>query len=122
MSVRNPMNELLALERGFWNAAGDAGFYQAHFHDDGLMLLPHQPHPMNKAAVLASVVGASPWTDVAMDDIAVAEPSPFVAILAYRAQARHGDGDAPYRALVSSTYLAEGTTWRMLGHQQTPLP
>lgn len=121
MSVRNPTNELLALERGFWKAAGDASFYNEHFHDDGLMLLPHLPHPLDKAAVLASVAGASAWTDVVMDDIAVAEPSPFVAILAYRAQARRND-DAPYRALVSSTYLAEGTTWRMLGHQQTPLP
>lgn len=121
MTVRNPMTEVLEIERGFWNAAGDVEYYRTHFFDDGLMLLPGIPRPLDKEAVLSSVAGAAPWSGFEIEDIAFSEPATFVAVLAYRVRATRADSPKPYRALVSSVYLAVGTDWRLLSHQQTPL-
>ena len=121
MTVRNPMTEVMEIERGFWNAAGDTEYYRRYFHDDGVMVLPHESHPLDKAAVLASLAGAAPWRSFHFDAIATAEPSPSVAVLAYRVEAWKEGVDAPYRAVIASTYLAEGTSWRLLSHQHTPL-
>ncbi len=121
MTVRNPIAEVLEIERGFWNAAGDTEYYRRCFHDDGVMVLPHQPAPMDKSAVLASLAGARPWRSFNFDALASAEPTPFVAVLAYRVEAWKEGADKPYRALIASTYLAEGTSWQLLCHQHTPL-
>ena len=121
MNAESLTDALLALERGFWKAAGDAGYYRAHFHDDGVMLLPHLPHPIDKGAVLAAVARAAPWTRYAFDEVTVSSPAPEVAVLAYRAQAERDDLDAPYRALVGSLYLRGEDGWMLFSHQQTPL-
>nr|WP_255783700.1 nuclear transport factor 2 family protein [Lysobacter chinensis] len=109
------------MERGFWEAAGDAGHYGARFHDDGVMLLPHLPHPMDKGAVLAAVARAAPWTRFAFDEVSVSSPAPGLAVLAYRAQAERPGLDTPYRALVGSVYLRGDGGWMLFSHQQTPL-
>lgn len=121
MTIRNPMTEVLEIERGFWNAGGDVEYYRKHFYDDGLMLLPGVPRPMDKEAVLSSVAGAEPWSGFEIEDIAFSEPATFVAVLAYRVSATRASSPKPYRALISSVYLAIGTDWRLLSHQQTPL-
>jgi hypothetical protein len=41
-------------------------------------------------------------------------------VLAYRAEARRGDGD-PYRAFCSSTYAKTPDDWRLAQHQHTPM-
>ncbi len=71
-------------------------------------------------AIVESLRGAPRWTQVEMADQVLAQPTPDVAVLAYRAQARR-DGAEPYAALCTSTYLRIGEGWRIAQHQQTPL-
>ncbi|MGH8951669.1 MAG: hypothetical protein ACRDX9_09610 [Acidimicrobiia bacterium] len=56
MSVKD---ELIELEARFWESAGDPGFYQAHFADDGVMALP--VGFLTKPEVVTSMSGASEW-------------------------------------------------------------
>jgi hypothetical protein len=71
-------------------------------------------------AIVESLRGVPRWTTVEMAGQVLAQPTPDIAVLAYRAQARR-DGAEPYAALCTSTYLRIGGRWRIAQHQQTPL-
>ena len=49
------------------------------------------------------------------------QPTDDVAIITYRAAAER-EGSEQYRARVSSGYVKRDGAWRMVFHQQTPLP
>lgn len=109
--------ELLELEHGFWDAAGDGDRYRRHMADDGLLLIPFGI--LDKEATVAAVEEAEPWSSHEMEDLAVLVHGEAAVTLCYRAEAdRHG---AVFRAAVSSTYRRQGEHWLLVVHQQTPL-
>jgi hypothetical protein len=111
--------ELLRLERGFWEAAGDRSRYEARLAPDAVHVFPGWG-VAEREAVLSGVDGAEPWRDVRLDDPRVVELDESAAALVYTAVATRG-GQSPYRAAITSVYRRSGGDWQLVLHQQTPL-
>jgi hypothetical protein len=117
---RPPVRDaLIDLEKRFWRAAGDPGFYRDHFADDGMMAFPIGL--MSKPEVVAATSGPDRWERFTIDDPRVIEIAPGVASLTYTTVARPMGADDEYRAAVSSVYALRGGRWSLVLHQQTPL-
>jgi hypothetical protein len=109
---------LVELERGFWEA--DADFYDRNLASDAVMVLPDPAGVMDRDAVVEAIGSAARWVELRMDDIRMIRLGTDAAALTYRAAARRTGGGPLYSALVSSTYVRHGDTWRLALHQQSP--
>jgi uncharacterized protein (TIGR02246 family) len=115
-------SEIEALERRGWEAlsgAGGAAFYGDVMADDGLMVFPGLV--LDKAATIVAIAGAPPWSNFELGDVREIAPTPDSAIVIYRATAQRA-GEAEYRANMASVYARCDGRWRLLLHQQTPIP
>ena len=112
-------DELIAVERAFWSAAGDGDFCQRHFADDGVAVIPMNPPVLDKSGVTSAVDAARPWDDVELSEVGLVELGERVAALTYRAAARRGEH--PYVVAVTSVYVRNGHGWQLALHQHTPL-
>jgi hypothetical protein len=116
------MDELLELEKSGWHALssdGDAGkrFYERILRNDSVMLFPGGMRLVGKDQILDSL-GAQPWASFEIQNPALTELSPRVRTLVYRVTARREDSPL-YEALISSTYVLEAGSWKLVLHQQT---
>ncbi len=112
---------LVDLERGFWDAAGgDGDYYERHFADDGVMVLPFPGGILTKARTIDSVREAGAWDGFAIDDLRTLAISESTVALLYEGTGRR-TGHPGYRALVTSVYRRRGEAWQLVLHQQTPL-
>ena len=109
---------VMELEKGFWGAAGDAGFYEEHMDEDGRCLLP--VGALDKRSTISAIGQAEPWSSFEFHDVTQQTPADGVALITYRATAHRSEQDE-YRALVGSVYRRVDGSWRLLVHQQTPL-
>ena len=118
----DPHDALVDLERAAWRALSSddaaATFYGDVLAGEVLVLLPGGLVIDDRDLVIESMGGA-PWDSYELADERVLELTPASAVVAYRARARRGDVD--YEALVASTYVLEGGSWRLAVHQQTPV-
>ena len=110
-------DDLLTLERGFWDAIRDPDYYRANMAEDGLAVF--SMGIMGKDAAIASTSGAevAKWTDVELSNPQLVELTPESAVLVYEGMAKR-DGE-PYAANCSSTYVKRGGRWLMALHQQS---
>jgi hypothetical protein len=60
-------DDLIVLERQFWERSGDEEFWEQNFADDGLVVLG--PGTMGKEAVLEAQAGADPWEEYDLVDL-----------------------------------------------------
>jgi uncharacterized protein (TIGR02246 family) len=112
---------IVTLERRGWEALcgpEGAAFYEELMADDGLMVFPGLV--LDKAATLRAIAEAPPWSTFELDDVREITPSPDSALVTYRASARRGSGG--YEANMTSVYAHRDGRWRLLLHQQTPIP
>lgn len=114
MSLRE---QLLELEKRFWDASGDPGFWREHFDEDGVIAL--SMGLMDKDTVVSAQGGARPWDTYSLDDVRFVELDEAAASLTYRVSARRGD-DPEYSAVITSVYARRDGDWRLMVHQQTP--
>jgi hypothetical protein len=112
-------DELLDLENGFWQSAGDGDFYREHMAAHGLCVLP--VGMMDKDETVAAIEQAEPWADVEMFDMKTIDLGDDEAALCYRADASRNGSSDRYKAVISSVYTRLGGRWRLTLHQQTPL-
>lgn len=118
------MGEILDLETRGWRAlSGDPGqgaaFYQSVLHDDCVMVFPGGLVIEGKQAILDSM-DAPPWESFAMQEPRLLDISAEVKTLAYRATAQR-EGQPPYQAMISSTYVLDQEGWKLVHHQHTPV-
>ena len=73
---------------------------------------------MRAADILESLKGAPRWAAVEITDRAIGRAGNGVIVLGYTAEGRR-DGAEPYRCYCTSTYRADGGTWKLVQHQQT---
>ena len=110
---------LFSLEEQLWLKSTD--YYQRNLADAALMVFPDPAGVQVKDEILSAVAGASPWTDVALEEHRVMELSNDAALVTYKATARRAGEPKPYRARASSAYVHDGRGWKLAFHQQTPL-
>ena len=114
--------EVERLERRGWEALSGpygAGFYTDVMADDGLMVFPGII--LDRAQSLRAIAGAPPWASFELEDVRVVAAGIDGAVVTYRATAQR-EGEAPYRAWMSSVYARRDGTWRLVLHQQSPDP
>lgn len=111
--------ELIELEKAFWRAAGDPGFYQEKFADEGVMAF--HIGIMTKDAVVDSMAGAEEWASFTIDDLHFVAITDDVASLTYTTVAKPAFAPQLYRAVITSVYAKRDDEWTLVLHQQTPL-
>lgn len=112
-------DQLLRLEEGFWNAAGDGDYYREHMARDGLCVLP--VGVLDKQQTVAAIDEAEPWADFAVHEVKILDLGDDEAALCYRAEAARENNSSSYTALVSSVYTRLRGEWKLSLHQQTPV-
>ena len=110
---------LLELEAAFWRAAGSRERYEQNLAADAVHVFPGWGVTERDRAVSAAA-DAAPWDEFNIEDPRLVELSEDVAALVYTARAVRGEN--PYVAAMRSVYRREAGTWRLVLHQQTPLP
>ena len=113
-------DELLALEEGFWQAAGNRGAYSEHLADDAVHLFPGWGLTTDNERVLEAVEDAEPWETFSIEDLSLLALGEGAAALVYTARARRA-GQDEYVAAMTSVYRRDGDGWKLVIHQQTPL-
>ena len=109
--------ELLALERRFWEDGGHGGFYRERFADDGLTVFGFGT--LDKEHTIDAIPSASPWENIELGEATVTQISDDVAAVTYAASASRAHDDR-YDAVVSSVYVRRDGTWQLILHQQSP--
>lgn len=114
--IDSTLEELLAIEHAL--AAGTGETYREHLRDDAVVIVPGQALTL---AETADAMDASPgWDTFTLDDPRALPLDQTAALLTYRFTGRRGDD--VYSALMTSAYVSDGDGWRLVLHQQTPLP
>ncbi len=111
-------DDLLAMERKLWS--GGKAEYQRTLDDDCLVAFTEMAGVSSRDKIAAQADGAR-WNDVNLEVEGFLQPTQDVAFLTYRASAVRANAD-PYEARVSSSYVRRNGGWKMVFHQQTPLP
>jgi hypothetical protein len=116
MSTRD---ELIALEEGFWRAAGSRDAYAAHLADDAVHVFPGWGATSDNERVLQAVASVEPWETFSIDDPQIVELGADAVALVYTAHARR-EGQDEYVAAMTSVYRRADGGWKLVIHQQTP--
>ncbi len=112
-------NELMALERGFWEAATDRDFFREHLADEAVMVFPYGVGAMDKAMVLYTIrADVEAWTSLEFTEEQVVRLGDDAAVITYKVAAGRSD-DEPFKAFISSTYVRRDGNWLLAFHQQT---
>lgn len=103
-------------ERSFWLDGPEV--CASHLAEAACMVFPAPVGIMTGSAITEALADAPRWSDVEFEseNETVAKN---IVVLAYKATGQR-EGDAPYSAFCSSTYVREGDAWKLLSHQQTP--
>lgn len=112
-------DDIVALEKKFWESAGNQPFYEKHFARDGVMAFPIGL--LTKGEVVQAMKGADEWESYTIDDPHFVQISSDTAALAYTTIAVSTGEPDPYAAAVISVYVKREGDWRLILHQQTPM-
>lgn len=108
--------EFWELEEGFWKNGPE--YYLSRMANGAVMIFPEPTGILTGKAILDALETGPRWSSVLIDDRTIARDDNTV-VLAYRARGIR-DAGAPCFATCSSTYVGDGTIWRLLSHHQTP--
>lgn len=114
----NLQDSLLAKEHGIWT--GGATDYRRTLDDDCLIAFTEVAGVTSRDTI-ADQADDSRWHDLDLEVEGFLQPTDDVALLTYRASAVRAN-DEPYEARVSSGYVCRNGDWKLMFHQQTPLP
>ena len=113
------VDELLALEKGFWRAAGNRDAYATHLAVDAVHVFPGWGVTTDNGRVLEAVESVEPWETFSIDEPHLVELGAGAAALVYTAHARR-TGQDEYVAAMTSVYRRVDDGWKLVIHQQTP--
>jgi hypothetical protein len=119
MSMSDPLFE---LEEQGWQALSapdPAGFCEEWLADDAVMIVPGMV--IDRATFLGAVGHEQPWARHQIEEPRAVQLTPDSTALIYRVRAQR-DGQPEYAALLTSVYVNRAGRWRLVLHQQTPLP
>ena len=111
-------DQLYEIEKKFWTEG--AAFYRAHTGDKCLTMFLEMAGLIDREKIAVAAGEGGRWKSIGIVRKGFVQPSDTVAIISYEAGAGRSDGKS-YQALVSTAYARNGTDWKMIFHQQTPL-
>jgi hypothetical protein len=114
----NLRDNLLAMEQRFWS--GGATDFRRTLDDDCLIAFG-EAAGVTSRDLIADQAGGEHWHDLDIEVEGFLQPTEDVALLTYHATAVRAN-DEPYEARVSSGYVRRDGDWKMMFHQETPLP
>jgi hypothetical protein len=112
-------DELLGIERGFWS--GGADYYRQNLDDLCVTVFTEMAGTFKKNEIAGMITETDRWRDLKLDVKGCLEPAPGFGVLTYTVKATRKNND-PYTAAVTSAYVKRNGAWKMVLHQQTPLP
>jgi len=113
------VDELVSLEKAL--RTGGAEAYRKHLAEECLLTFTIMAGLFTREQVLEMIAQTERWTDPEIEVQGLIQPKSEMVIFTYKARATR-NGEGAYRALVSSGYILKGEEWKLVFHQQTPLP
>jgi len=110
------VNDIWQKETSFW--LDGPAFFEEHMVAVAQMVFPDPVGILKGDEILHGLKEAPRWQSVEFEEKTEASLGDTL-VLAYRAAGRRGNA-APYRALCTSCYTRQGSTWKLISHQQTP--
>lgn len=110
------LNTLWRMEERFWLDGPD--FFESSMAPSARMVFPPPVRILSGRQIVEGLRNAPRWNSVDFQDTTETCLGETV-VLAYKATGQR-DGENPYVALCSSTYVREDGKWVLLAHQQTP--
>ncbi|SKC80536.1 DUF4440 domain-containing protein [Krasilnikoviella flava] len=114
------LDRLLDLERQGWDALcrSTGGAHYGDLMTRVALMVLVDGSVLDRDAVVASLDGAPPWDSYELHDVRRVGLGEGAAALVYRARAVRGD-EAPFVALMASTYVVVDGEPRLALYQQT---
>jgi hypothetical protein len=112
--------ELLNLEKGFWEKGNDPNYFREHMADSGLAIL--EPGIISKGEAIDMTSISKPWSDVEFSEVRLYPLCVDCTALIYTADGHRPDNGEAYRSRVCSTYVRRDGRWQIALHQQTMVP
>jgi hypothetical protein len=119
MSPASLAQELIQVERRGWEAlcSDDAvAYYRRHLIEEALMAFPFGL--MDREEALGAMEAARPWSHYDMKEPRVIALAPDCGVVVYAVTAQR-EGEDPFSAVVSSTFVRRDGEWRLAFHQQS---
>ena len=119
MSPESLAQELIEVERRGWEAlcSDDAvTYYGQHLVEDALMAFPFGL--MDREEALSAMEATQPWSRYDMKEPRVIALSPDCGVVVYAVTAQR-EGQDPFSAVMSSTFVRRDGEWRLAFHQQS---
>jgi hypothetical protein len=113
---------LLELEEQGWQALSSPDpvkFCEEWLADEALMIVPGMV--IDRATFLQALAHEQPWANHRIDEPRTVRLTDESAALVYRVTAQR-DGRPEFAGLLTSVYVKRAGRWRLLLHQQTPMP
>ncbi len=105
-------DEVLAIERGFWDNANGPAFFEKTIADGGITVIEPMGAIAKQMAVQAAGQGEK-WVDLEMTDVVVNEVTTDCVALAYHARAKRASDGTPYNGSIASAYVRNGDGWQL---------
>ena len=115
--------KLIDIEKKLWT--NDAEFYDSTLTDDCQLLFGETGVISRSFAVKAireERASGKVWEEVAMDDVRNNWITAEVVLLTYRVAAKWKGIDERVHCLAGSLYVNKSGEWKLIFHQQTPIP
>jgi hypothetical protein len=114
------LRHLVDIEREGWAALASgngAAYYREHLAPDAAMAFPFGV--LTREQAIDAMAQAPPWAAYELRDERVVRLTPDAGVVVYAVEARR-EGEEPFRAVVSSTFVRLDGAWRLAFHQQSP--
>jgi Domain of unknown function (DUF4440) len=115
-------DRLLQLEEEGWRALSSSdpvSFCQEWLADDALIIVPGMV--INRATFLQALAHEEPWASHRIEEPQTVQLTDDSAALVYRVTAQR-NGQPKFAGLLTSVYVNRAGRWRLMLHQQTPMP
>jgi hypothetical protein len=112
--------QLVALEHEGWDALTNGHareFYDHLLTSEAVMVFPFGV--MERADAIDGMAESRRWQDYSLDHVDVHDLGAGLAVVTYHVHAER-EGEAPFEAMLASTYVRSRGGWRMMLHQQSP--
>jgi len=104
--------QILEIEKGFWEQANDPEFYSEHIADNALTVMDSMGVIEKQQAVEMSAK-AKPFQNVEMKDMVLKQIGPDCVALTYHGQGKPEGSSEPYLGSITSVYLRQDGHWKL---------